>query len=148
MTDPSLEAAVAGLLSFYRDLSPATVPQLRALARPDMRFRDPFNDLVGIDPVLVLFAKMFEDLDSIAWDVTGWALDGHKLYLAWHFRAEIRGRGMRLDFPGMSEVLFDANGLVASHVDHWDAGRYFYEQLPLLGRLLRWLRRRIGMTTA
>jgi len=46
----------------------------------------------------------------------------------------------------MSELTFDSDGKVARHVDHWDAGKEFYEKLPLLGGVLRAIRRRVAAT--
>ena len=45
---------------------------------------------------------------------------------------------------GASRLQFAADGRVASHRDYWDSGRELYEHLPLLGVLLRALRRRLG----
>jgi steroid Delta-isomerase len=44
----------------------------------------------------------------------------------------------------MSELTFDSDGKVARHIDYWDAGKHFYEKLPLLGALLRAIRRRVA----
>ena len=45
MTQPSLQTAVADLILFYREMTPASLDRLRQLARPDLHFRDPFNVL-------------------------------------------------------------------------------------------------------
>ena len=37
-----------------------------------------------------------------------------------------------------------ADGRIARHRDYWDAAGELYEKLPLLGTLMRWLRRRIA----
>ena len=35
-----------------------------------------------------------------------------------------------------------ADGLVDFHRDYWDAAEEWHEKLPLLGGLMRWLRKR------
>ena len=35
-----------------------------------------------------------------------------------------------------------ADGLIEFHRDYWDAAEELYEKLPLLGGLMRWLKRR------
>jgi hypothetical protein len=44
----------------------------------------------------------------------------------------------------MSEVAFGADGRALSHIDHWDAGGQFYARLPVLGTLIRLVKRRLA----
>ena len=44
---------------------------------------------------------------------------------------------------GCTELRFDSAGQVALHRDYWDAAEELYEKLPLLGALMRALRRRL-----
>ena len=41
---------------------------------------------------------------------------------------------------GGTLVHFDAQGRVTLHRDYWDTAEELYEKLPVLGRLMRWLR--------
>lgn len=43
---------------------------------------------------------------------------------------------------GASQLLFSEQGLITRHRDYWDAAEDFYEKLPFLGSLLRWLKKR------
>ena len=45
---------------------------------------------------------------------------------------------------GASHLRYDAAGLVAFHRDYWDAAEELYEKLPLIGSLMRWLKKRAG----
>jgi hypothetical protein len=36
----------------------------------------------------------------------------------------------------------DEAGRITVHRDYWDAAEELYEKLPLVGRLMRWLKRR------
>lgn len=45
---------------------------------------------------------------------------------------------------GVSEVHLTPDGKVAAHLDHWDAGSQFYARLPVLGFLIRLVRRRLA----
>jgi hypothetical protein len=38
--------------------------------------------------------------------------------------------------------MFDAQGLITLHRDYWDAAEELYEKLPVLGGLMRWLKKR------
>lgn len=41
-----------------------------------------------------------------------------------------------------SHLHWDAEGRTVMHRDYWDAAEELYEKLPLLGGLMRWLKRR------
>jgi steroid delta-isomerase len=87
--------------------------------------------------------KTLHDLPGHRFTVTHRAWDGDICLMRWLFEAETKG-GLKLSFAGMSELTFDSEGKVACHVDPWDAGKEFYERLPLLGWLLRTIRRRVA----
>jgi hypothetical protein len=38
--------------------------------------------------------------------------------------------------------VLDPQGLIVLHRDYWDAAEELYEKLPVVGALMRWLRRR------
>lgn len=44
--------------------------------------------------------------------------------------------------PGGSHLKFTADGLVDFHRDYWDAAEELYEKLPVVGRLMHWLKKR------
>jgi hypothetical protein len=43
-------------------------------------------------------------------------------------------------------VQFDPDGRVAEHIDYWDPAGQVYETIPILGLLMRALRRRLAAT--
>ena len=139
---PDLRAAVAAYVSALEGLTPETLPGWRALCAPAMRFRDPFNDVAGIDAAEAVFRKMFEDISQIRFRVSDSAVSGRTAYLRWRFAFRLRGRDWTID--GMSEVVFDEDGRVVAHIDHWDAASQFYETIPLLGSLIRLVKRRLS----
>jgi steroid delta-isomerase len=131
-------------IRFWETLSPDGLAGLRALAAPDMRFADPFNDISGVERVIAMLARMFEDLDTPRFEVLDRAASGRVWYLRWRFVARLKGRATRWTVEGMTEVHYDAAGRVTAHLDHWDAGSQFYARLPLLGWLIGLVRRRLG----
>jgi steroid delta-isomerase len=44
---------------------------------------------------------------------------------------------------GATLLRLGADGRISDHRDYWDAAEELYEKLPLIGALMRWLRRRI-----
>ena len=136
-------ASLDAYIRFYETLTPQTVGELQSWVTPDVRFQDPFNDVRGVAAYARVLDKMFQDLDRPRFEVLHAVLDGSTGYLKW--RLAFRGkRGRERSITGMSELHFDADGRVASHVDYWDTAAQLYEHLPVLGFILRKIRRRLA----
>jgi hypothetical protein len=41
---------------------------------------------------------------------------------------------------GGSHLVLDADGCITLHRDYWDAAEELYEKLPVVGRVMRWLK--------
>ncbi|MEZ5666331.1 MAG: nuclear transport factor 2 family protein [Alphaproteobacteria bacterium] len=136
-----IDAAAAAYAAFFETLSADGLDRLDALCAPDVFFRDPFNEVVGVAAFRAVLAKMFRDVAAPRFAVTDRARSGRTVYLRWTFAF---GRGRRSHrIEGMSEVHFDAAGRVEKHIDHWD-GSEVYRLVPLLGAAIRLVRRRIA----
>lgn len=134
-------------IAFLEAMTPADLDRLSEFCVPDVRFRDPFNDVTGVEAYRAVLAKMFEDTGQPDFVVTGRAVTGEWLYLRWRFVASGPG-GKRLWIEGMSEIRFDApgdaRGKVISHFDFWDAGQV-YERIPVLRSLVGLVKRRLSI---
>ena len=139
------ERALDGYIAFYEGLTPETLGILRNLCAEDVRFRDPFNDLRGIDAYIRVLEKMFEDVAAPQFRVSHKACDGNVCFLRWTFGYRPHADAPDKILEGMSEVHFDDAGLVIAHIDHWDPAGQIYESLPVIGWLLRIIRRRVSV---
>lgn len=124
----------------WESLSPETIPALLALAHPEIRFRDPFQDFSGRARMERMLRHMFKSLEAPRFTVRDIAHGQAGSYLRWDFAFGFRGRALAIE--GMSEVHLDDAGLVTAHLDHWDSGSQFYARLPLLGVVVRAIARR------
>ena len=78
-----LDEAITRYRAFFETLTDETVEDLRILATPHVRYRDPTMDSKGIDAVTASMHKWFRDLDGIQFRITGGAVDGLVLYSHW-----------------------------------------------------------------
>jgi steroid delta-isomerase len=140
----SVEEAARAYALFFEHLTPEGIVQISELCVPEIRFRDPFNDVIGIEAYRRVLEKMFEDTVEPTFIVRDIALSGDTAYMRWEFQFKLKQGGADWYIDGVSEVCFDADGRVASHIDHWDSGRQFYEKLPILGALIRMVKRRLA----
>lgn len=147
MTISDLDAAMAAYEAYFADLTPETVAELRDLAVADMRFRDPFNDVQGVEKVVRLLQMSFEDTEGMRFEFIDRAVSDHVCYYRWRclFTPKRMPKSGIWTLDGMSEVAFDGEGRVVSHIDHWDASTQFYARLPVVGGIIRLVRRRLAV---
>ncbi len=135
------------LVQFYESLQPAQVERIRALYATDAYFKDPFNEVRGHAAIERIFEHMFEQVDAPCFAVETTACEGDTAFIGWTMTYRPRGRaGPEGAIRGCSALRFDADGRVAWHRDYWDAAEELYEKVPLLGALMRALRRRLAAT--
>jgi steroid Delta-isomerase len=131
------------LITFYEGLAPADLARLDAVYAPGARFKDPFNDVRGHAAIRAVFEHMFEQLREPRFAVREALLDGDRAWLVWDFDFVSPGLGPAVQrIHGATHIAFAADGRVELHRDYWDAAEELYEKLPLIGALMRWLKRR------
>ena len=134
------------LVDFYQTLSRESVSELGAVYANDASFRDPFNDVRGIKNVRDVLEHMFDDLAEIRFVILEASANDNQAFLVWEMTFKLRRWRPEVErrIHGASHVRFTAAGKVEYHRDYWDAGEELYEKLPVVGALVRWLRKRIG----
>lgn len=147
MTSPSADSRTDALVQAFEGLSPETLPALMGLYASRARFRDPFNDVQGRDAVERIFRHMFEVLEAPRFVVIETLTQDNRAVLTWDFSFQREAGGRTYRIHGSSLIHFDGRGHVVLHRDYWDAAQELYEQLPLIGGLMRWLRRRLQTPT-
>jgi len=135
--------ATAQLAEFFEKLTPESVAQLPNIYDAQARFKDPFNEVQGLAEIERIFRHMYVALDGPHFVITGQLVDGAQAFLTWEFRFRFkRFDTQTLQFVrGGSHVVFNDQGLVTLHRDYWDAAEELYEKLPLLGGVMRWLKK-------
>jgi hypothetical protein len=134
----------AQLAEYFEKLTPESVAQLPNIYDAQARFKDPFNEVQGLAEIERIFRHMYVALDGPHFVITGQLVDGAQAFLTWEFRFRFK----RFDTQtlqvvrGGSHVVFNDQGLVTLHRDYWDAAEELYEKLPLVGGVMRWLKKR------
>jgi hypothetical protein len=155
-TDPSVDAApaaasaatlaaLAEVRRFFETLTPATLGELQAIYAAGAAFKDPFNDVQGLPAITRVFAHMFETLERPRFEVRTTLAGEDEAFLTWDFLYRPKGGVMGdMRVHGATYLRFDAEGRIVLHRDYWDAAGELYEKLPLLGGLMRLIRRRLS----
>lgn len=133
---------LAPLIRYYETLTLENVARLGEHYAADAEFKDPFNEVRGIDAIARIFRHMFVQVADPRFVVTGRFAGEDGAMLLWEFHFRTRGPLARsLCARGATHLRFDAQGKVILHRDYWDAAEELYAKLPVLGVLMRGLQR-------
>ncbi|QEY63743.1 nuclear transport factor 2 family protein [Metapseudomonas lalkuanensis] len=129
----------------FSTLDASSLGALDELYAPDVQFRDPLHSLNGLPALRRYFGQMYASVEDLHYEFHGFDEVGPgRGYLRWtlRFRHPRLGGGEVIRLEGCSYLLWQER--VYLHQDYFDAGALLYEHLPLLGRLIAWLKRRLA----
>lgn len=129
---------------FFEQLTPdVPIEAYKERFSENATFEDPFHKVTGVEAIYGIFQKMYRDLHAPMFHVHEVMGDGPVAYLRWQFDFQRHEDDGLRSFEGLSRISFDEEGKVREHKDYWDAASNIYEHLPLVGMLLRFIKRRI-----
>ena len=140
-----MNTPLENLLDWYQNLTPETLLRLDEFYTEDAYFKDPFNEIRSRRGIRQIYSHMFSTLENPRFVIKSTVTEGRQTFAVWNMEFFFRGKAMAIH--GCTHFTFAADGRVQSHRDYWDAAEEFYEKLPILGWLLRRLRRRIQKQT-
>lgn len=138
--DLNRAAALERYVAVMEGLRVDNLDALATVYAEQARFVDPFNAVRGIEAIEAVFAHGFARCPGMRFVVMGRAVDGDRALLRWRMHCGASG----LSIEGMSELVLGRDGRVVEHVDYWDPAAQLYERVPVLGWLMRRIRRRLA----
>lgn len=139
----SNDPRIQGLTEWFEQLQPDSLSLLETFYTPEARFKDPFNDVQGHDGIRAVFDHMFRALKGPRFVVREAVVQGDDAFLVWDFLFRFRSSDTQEQcVRGATHFKFAPDGRITLHRDYWDAAEELYEKLPLVGTLMRWLKRR------
>lgn len=132
----------------FGQLSPATLPDLRAMLSDDIIFQDPFSRLSGPAAFIAVFEHMFKVMDRPAFEITDIGWSDSAGYIQWKMTGQLRRLpSVPVAIIGLSEVRLDKAGQIIAHIDHWDSASQLLAHLPVIGWFVRRVLRLFSQTS-
>ena len=143
---PEEKAAVARFTAFLSDLSTTTVKSsIRTVYAPALFFNDTLKTIRDVDTLEKYFLASDDSMASYGLKVEQIVSTPEGVFVRWRMDIVFRKfhKGELESSIGITHVRFNKDGLVVYHQDYWDSGSNFYEKLPVLGSLIRAVKRRL-----
>lgn len=130
---------------WFQTLTPESLERVGEMYAQDAVFVDPFNQLTGLTAVRAVYQHMFDTLKQPRFIVTTIVERERDGFMTWDFLFECRGQAQQIS--GCTQFELNDQGLIVLHRDYWDAAQQVYEKIPLLGSVMRMIRRKLSLPT-
>lgn len=128
---------------YFSGMTSASVrEQTAAVYAPEAYLNDTLVGIDGADRIQAYFGHTIEKASLLNVEFLERAPVGTDWYVRWRMTAAVDGinGGQPVVTYGVTQFRFAADGRVLVHKDFWDAGSGLYEQVPVLGRVVRRVR--------
>lgn len=111
----------------------------------DIKFTDCFHNINGIDSLFEYFDGLYENVTFIRFDFFDQWLNEESGMLTWvmSYQHPKLNSGEVIQVEGASQLNFK-NGKVVKHRDYFDGGALLYEHIPILRRIIIFLKNRMA----
>ncbi len=130
----SLAARLRDALVALTPDRPDAVDGLRAVYADDIVFRDPIQEVRGIDAFLAMNRRLLKRMRTLEWIVVTTADEGETIFLEWTMRGKTK-LGPTVSVDGMTRAR-TRGGRIVDHRDYWDLGELLASSMPAGKRLL------------
>ncbi|NVK25500.1 MAG: nuclear transport factor 2 family protein [Gammaproteobacteria bacterium] len=134
-------------VNVYENLATDNLDLLLDLYHQDIYFQDPLHELKGLSQLTEYFDGLYENLITCQFNIHSAVCDGTQASLYWTmtFEHPKLAKGVPVEVDGNSLIKGNADK-VTYHRDYYDVGAMLYEQLPLLGRVIRHIKTRAAQS--
>jgi ketosteroid isomerase-like protein len=139
----TFEAQKEKIVTAFNQLNKNTIDQLNNFYADDAEFIDPVSHFRGLDRIKKYYANVYKNVESIRFDFKEIQHENQSFYAQWNmtFSAKNLNCGKPFSVEGISVIKFNDQGKVFFHRDYTDLGSMVYERIPLLGSIIRMIKK-------
>lgn len=135
-------------LNEFENLTPQSLKEkLALLLDPNIEFKDPFNHVFDRQQCIRVFEHMFENCYQPKFSVTHRFINetdnSASCSVYWEFEFKTGKNAQIETITGNSFIEINQHSLISKHIDYWDPAEQFYEDLPLIGWILRKIKQKV-----
>lgn len=128
----------------YENYMQLNTSKIAAIYSNDVVFKDPIHEIQGLSRLQDYFAKVSVNLTHCQFVFVDEIVTDECAHITWemHFQHLKIKANKPTVLRGMSFIRFDEK--IIYHEDSYDLGAMLYDNLPILGNMTQWLKRRLA----
>ena len=136
--------AVDHFIRIFDALDRDHISLVSELYTEDIEFIDPVHRLRGLAQVEDYFRRLYDGVDSCRFRWQDVVTSGNQACITWTMSMVHRRfrPGIEVTMPGISHLRLEGTK-VSRHQDYFDMGVLIYERIPLLGGILRSIKKKL-----
>ena len=136
---PSIEDRKKRIISAFNSLNKDNLDVLDSFYDNSIEFTDPVTSVKGLPQAKKYYAHSYQNVISIHFDFLQINNEADLYFAKWNMHLQAKNLNPKKPFivEGLSVLKFGSNDKVISHRDYLDLGSLVYEKLPVLGAMIR-----------
>ena len=132
-------------ISIYQSLAVDNLSGLAQLYHENIIFEDPLHVITGFSALADYFDNLYQYVSNCTFVINQVIREGNQAGIYWTmtYTHKYLNGGKTISVEGHSLIMGDKDKVVY-HRDYIDLGQMIYENVPVLGGIIRWLKRRIN----
>ena len=132
---------LSNFVSIYQTLATNNLELLATIYHSDITFIDPLHHVEGFDDLYNYFNGLYQNLQTCEFVIEKVIFDGKEAAIYWTMTYQHKklNKGELVSVSGSSHIQGKENKVIY-HRDYLDVGAMLYEQIPLFGRLTKWIK--------
>ena len=128
--------------SVYKSLDAKNISLVEAIYDEGVIFVDPFHEIKGLENLADYFKKLYRNIESCEFEfLNEYSLESSAM-ITWIMTFSHKSLGNKsIVVPGSTEIFF--NEKIYYHRDYFDAGKMIYENIPVVGSAVNYIKRKI-----
>ncbi|CAH0526489.1 nuclear transport factor 2 family protein [Vibrio hippocampi] len=129
----------------YQKLNKDNLHLLEQIYHQDVVFEDSAHRLEGWQALSAYFESLYSNVIQCDFDITHSQQNGDSGFLTWNMRLQHPklNSGKQVLVNGVSHIRFSEHRVIY-HRDYFDLGEMLYENIPLLGFVIKNIKLRLG----
>jgi hypothetical protein len=144
--EPELDRLTRRFSQLFSSLTNTNVGDLVGeVYADDAYLNDNLKEVRGIDEIREYLIESGQAVHSCRVRLDDLAQSKANYYVRWTMEIKFKSlkKGQVCRSQGISHLRFDQNGKITYHQDYWDSAGGLFEHIPVLGLLLRIVKRRL-----
>ena len=134
----------ARLKTFFETIdTEVSLEDFKNIYANEVHFIDPLCELDNVEAVYNFFQHIYQKVDIPLLFISEYLSEKDIAYVRWRLDFSLQDKPEKRSFVGISRFVFDSQGKIIEHTNYWDTAEHLYETIPLLGNIIRWIKKRI-----
>ena len=134
---------ISNFIDTYQKLDKDNLHLLTDIYDPSIKFQDPLHQISGLDSLHHYFEKLYANVIHCHFDIHDSFCQDQQAAIYWtmHLQHPKLKSGRLILVDGHSHLTFDEQK-ITHHRDYFDIGSMLYEQLPVIGAGIKYIKQR------